>query len=243
VSWASISFEERGGRPVVVKRTTYDARLEADGLRALAAGGVPVPEVYEADHHRLVMERVAGTPDWEGLGRALAGLHRQRAPAFGYPIDNVVGALPQPNGWEDSWPTFFVERRVLVHLDDPAIPASLAERIRRAAEGPLPALLDSHRAVPSLVHGDLWAGNVVDGAYLVDPAVSYSDREVELAFMALFGGIPPAMWHAYAEAWPLDPGWERRRPALQLHHLLVHVRLFDGGYASMVVDRLDALGW
>jgi fructosamine-3-kinase len=243
VSWASISFEERDGRPVVIKRTSYDARLEADGLRALAKAGAPVPAVYGADRHELVMERVSGWPDWEGLGRSLAALHRHTNPAFGYPIDNVIGALPQTNGWADSWSAFFVERRVLAHLDDPAVPEPLARRIRRSAEGPLPALLEPHRPVPSLVHGDLWAGNVVDGAYLVDPAVSYSDREIELAFMALFGGIPPAMWGAYAEAWPLDPGWERRRPALQLHHLLVHVRLFAGRYPSMVADRLDALGW
>ena len=61
--------------------------------------------------------------------------------------------------------------------------------------------------------------------------------------MALFGGIPEAMWQGYEEAWPLDPGWERRRAALQLHHLLVHVRLFGPGYASGVADRLDRLGW
>ena len=97
--------------------------------------------------------------------------------------------------------------------------------------------------MPSLVHGDLWAGNVVEGRWLIDPAVSYSDREVELAFMGLFGGIPEAMWRAYAEAWPLSPGWERRRWALQMHHLLVHVRLFGAGYASGVAERLDRLGW
>jgi fructosamine-3-kinase len=41
----------------------------------------------------------------------------------------------------------------------------------------------------------------------------------------------------------LDDGWERRRPALQLYHLLVHVRLFGAGYLSAVAHRLDALGW
>lgn len=73
--------------------------------------------------------------------------------------------------------------------------------------------------------------------------MSFSDREVELAFAALFGGIQERMWRAYGEAWPLPDGWERRRPALQLHHLLVHVRLFGGSYPRMVADRLDRLGW
>ncbi len=226
-----------------MKETTYDARLEADGLAALAAAGAPVPEVFEAREHRLVTAWVEGTPDWERLGTTLADVHRHSAPEFGYRLDNVVGPLPQPNPWTSSWGRFFAEHRVRVHLADPAVPADLARRLRDACEGPLPDLLDGHRPQPSLVHGDLWSGNVVDGAWLVDPAVSFSDREVELAFAALFGGIPERMWRAYGEAWPLPDGWERRRPALQLHHLLVHVRLFGGAYPRMVADRLGRLGW
>lgn len=189
------------------------------------------------------MAWVAGTPDWEGLGRRLVAVHRHGTGRFGYPIDNVVGPLAQPNPWTRSWGRFFAESRILVHLDDPAVPGELARRLRRACDGPLPDLLDEHGPVPSLVHGDLWAGNIVDGSWLIDPAVSYSDREVELAFIAVFGGIPEEMKRAYEEAWPLPDGWERRRPALQLHHLLVHVRLFGGSYARMVADRLDRLGW
>lgn len=234
---------ERDGLPVVVKEVSYDASLEVDGLRALARAGAPVPRVIEAGPHHLVLERVTGPPGWESLGSGLARVHRATASGFGYPIDNVIGPLPQQNRWDRSWGRFYAMRRVGAHLDDPAVPAGLARRLRAACDGPLPDLLDEHTPVPSLVHGDLWAGNVVGGRWLIDPAVSYSDREVELAFMSLFGGIPEAMWRGYDEAWPLDPGWERRRPALQLHHLLVHVRLFGPGYASDVADRLDRLGW
>jgi fructosamine-3-kinase len=59
----------------------------------------------------------------------------------------------------------------------------------------------------------------------------------------VFGGLPDRMWRAYAEVWPLDEGWQERRPALQLYHLLVHVRLFGGSYVAMVAERLDRLGW
>jgi fructosamine-3-kinase len=231
------------GRPVAVKETDYDARLEADGLRALGAAGAPVPEVLDATEHRLVMTWLEGRPGWEQLGRTLADVHRHGAPAFGYPIDNVIGALRQPNAWTESWGRFYAEHRVRGHLSDRAVPADLRMRLERACEGPLPELLDEHRPQPSLIHGDIWSGNIIDGAYLIDPAVSYSDREVELAFMAVFGGIPESMWRGYREVWPLPDGWQRRRPALQLHHLLVHVRLFGGGYLAMVAERLDRLGW
>jgi fructosamine-3-kinase len=103
-------------------------------------------------------------------------------------------------------------------------------------------LLD-HDPVPSLVHGDLWAGNVVDGRWLIDPAVHHADREVELAYMDLFGRLPRPMWDAYLDAWPLAEGGEQRRPALQLYNLLVHVAIFGRRYVEPIVSRLDDLGW
>ncbi len=243
MGWARIQRTVVDGRPAITKTTAYDARLEANGLRALAAAGAPVPEVLVADAHSITMVEVHGSPDWERLGRSIAQVHRTTSDRFGYPIDNVIGSLRQPNPWTEDWGVFFATNRVLTHIGDPSVPPEIARRLRRACEGPLVELLNEHGPAPSLVHGDLWAGNIVDGAWLIDPAVSYSDREVELAFLAVFGGIPTALWRGYLEAWPLEDGWDRRRPALQLHHLLVHVRLFGGGYASMVAERLDRLGW
>lgn len=226
---------------MVVKTTDYDARVEAAGLAALAGAGVPVPAVITADRHRLVMEAVEGPEAWEDLGRALAGCHGVTAPAFGYQTDNFLGPLPQANPWTPSWADFYVEHRLRPYLA--ALPDEPAGRLRRAIdEGKVAALLD-HGQPPALVHGDLWSGNVVAGRWLIDPAVHYADRELDPAFAAVFGGIPTRMWAAYEEVWPLDDGWRERRPALQLYHLLVHVRLFGGSYVAMVAERLDRLRW
>jgi fructosamine-3-kinase len=234
-----VRAELADGREVVVKTTTYAADLEAEGLRALAAAGAPVPQVLHVEPRRLVLTHVAGPPDWEGLGQAVARLHEHTAERFGWHRDNVIGPLPQPNGWLPTWPAFHLERRLAPYLTD--LPPELATRLERAMSGPLPDLLD-HDAVPSLVHGDLWTGNVVEGRWLIDPAVHHADREVDLAMLTLFGDAPAAFHHAYAEVWPLDQGWERRRPALQLGPLLVHVRLFGSGYLASVARRLELLG-
>lgn len=241
MQWARLTRTRREGREVVVKTTDYDARAEADGLRALAAAGAPVPAVISVDADRLVMDAVGGPEDWEALGRALARVHRATAPAYGYSISNFIGALPQDNPWTESWPEFYARHRLEPYLAD--LPTELARRLRAAIEdGRLAGLLD-HGQRPSLVHGDLWSGNVVEGRWLIDPAVHYADRELDHAFSAVFGGLPHQMWSAYQEVWPLDEGWEVRRPALQLYHLLVHVRLFGGSYVGMVADRLDRLAW
>jgi fructosamine-3-kinase len=230
------------GREVVVKQTPYPAQLESEGLRALAAAGAPVPEVLAVEGDLLVMAFVRGTPDWEGLGAALAQVHRTTASAFGWHRDNRIGPLVQPGGWFDDWPGFYAEQRLRPLLATPGLPGPLRARLERALEGPLQALLATDPPA-SLVHGDLWSGNVVDGRWLIDPAVHHADRELDLAFAEVFGGFPAAFFRAYEGTWPLTEGWQERRPALQLWHLLVHVRLFGGSYAGEVASRLDALGW
>lgn len=228
------------GRHVVVKETPYDAGFEAEGLRALADAGAPVPSVVAVTHDVLVMDEVSGPPDWEGLGAALAAVHGHHGRAFGWHRDNVIGPLRQANGWCGQSGEFVVERRIRPYLD--TLPAEVAARLATACEGPLPDLLDAHAPAPSLVHGDLWSGNVVDGRWLIDPAVHHADRETDLAMLTLFGSPPPAFWSAYEAVAPSADGWQRRRPALQLPPLLVHVRLFGAGYVRGVVGAMDAAG-
>lgn len=236
------------GDRFVVKRTPYDAVIEAEGLQALGDAGAPVPTVHHVGPDLLVMDHVGGAPDHEALGAALAAAHApDRAPdgadGFGWHRDNLLGTAPQPNTPPVAdWPTFFVACRIEPHLDVPALPGPVAIRLRRACDGPLPALLD-HDVAPSLVHGDLWPGNVVDGRWLVDPAVHRADGEVDLAAAALFGGLPSAFEAGYRAVRPLDEGWERRRHVLQLPHLLAHLRMFGSSWVGAVTGRLDALGW
>jgi fructosamine-3-kinase len=97
---------------------------------------------------------------------------------------------------------------------------------------------------PSLVHGDLWNGNVHftgSGAAVIDPACYYGHREVDLAMAALFGGFPEVFFEAYQAEWPLQEGAARRRPIYQLYYLLVHVVLFGGSYASSTATTLRAV--
>lgn len=230
-----------GGVAAVVKETSYDATTEADGLRALGEAGAHVPRVLAATPDRLVLEEVVGDGDWAGCGRRLARVHQVLGEGFGWRRDGVIGPLPMANPWGHDWPDFYAAHRLAPWLDD--LPGPFARRLDAAVEdGRLRRLLD-HDVPPSLVHGDLWSGNVVGGQWLIDPAVHHADRELDLAMARLFGGFPEVFFAAYQQVWPLDDGWEERLPALQLFHLLVHVRLFGGGYVRQVADRLDQLGW
>ncbi len=238
----TVSARLADGREVVIKQTPYDAFIEVDGLEALGAAGARVPRVLAADSSTLVLEKVGGVPEWERFGAELADLHRETSKAFGWHRDNLLGRVVQHNAPLTAWPEFFAERRLRPLLRASALPERVRDRLSAALEGPLPKLI-AHDPPPSLLHGDLWGGNVVAGRWLIDPAVSYGDRELDLAFAALFGGFPSAMWNAYERSWPLAVGWRERRPALQLYHLLIHVAHFGDSYVPPVVARLDELGW
>lgn len=237
---------------------------EAEGLTAIAnAKSLRVPAVLAVSERGLLLEwlehgaglsRRAGRIDGpngtgeasdpgKALGQGLAGLHRVSADAFGFPKDNYIGVLPQPNGWIARWSDFYRERRLVPQLDIAAQKGRLNPRRRRLAERLLKRLtewIDDEAVRPSLLHGDLWGGNWLvtpTGPAVIDPAVYYGDREMDLAMASLFGGFPQSFYDAYQEAWPLPPGHQQRRPLYQLYYLLIHLNIFGESYGPSV-DRI-----
>jgi fructosamine-3-kinase len=183
------------------------------------------------------------------LGRQLAALHRHTADAYGWATPNFIGSLPQANTRQQSWPDFWREERLIPQLRRASHQLSASERRRLdalcAACGELLAGTDADGA--SLLHGDLWSGNVLtlaDGSpAVIDPASYYGHREVDLAMARLFGGFGDAFFGAYEEAWPCGPGAEPRVHMYQLYYLLVHVNLFGGAYRGQTMSAVARLGF
>ncbi|MES1938807.1 fructoseamine 3-kinase family phosophotransferase [Salinisphaera sp. T5B8] len=219
---------------------------EAAGLAELSqAVGLRVPRVItlgQTDAHAyLVLEHIALdvlTPAaMTRLGEGLADMHGIVAIRYGFDRDNTIGSSMQPNAWHAEWLEFWRENRLAVMLDALAPRHPGLARDGDALLAVLDTLLAGHRPEPSLVHGDLWGGNVgmdEHGApVLFDPAVYYGDRETDLAMAELFGGFSPLFFEAYWGAWPMSEGYRHvRRPLYQLYHLLNHARLFGGHYVA-----------
>ncbi len=230
------------GRTLVAK---FGGRLRAEArmLEAIARTGCPAPEVILIEDDLLVMTRLAeGRPGtrtgYAEAGAAVAELHGATADRYGWCQDHAFGGVPCPAAPSGNWAQFWAERRLLAWPE--ALSPDIARRLERLARdlaGRLPA-----RPPASLLHGDLWSGNVVfDGAFsgLIDPACYHGDAEVDLAMLTLFGHPPAAFWDGYGR---LAAGWEDRRPIYQLWPALVHLRLFGPGYRGMVDRLLDAAG-
>jgi fructosamine-3-kinase len=228
---------------------------EAAGLRALAAAGcVRVPGDAEAGERGgiryLVMEAVDEGPRpprfFESFGRRLAALHRRsRSDRHGFDGDNYLGATPQPNGWMHDGVEFVRVRRLghqLALAHERGRSDSTLDRLGDRLLARLEEWLGGFQEPPSLLHGDLWAGNFLcdrEGeAVLVDPAVYYGHREADLAMTRLFGGFDASFYRAYEEAWPLPAGHPDRLPLYQLYHLLNHLNLFGGGYRGQCLAIL-----
>jgi protein-ribulosamine 3-kinase len=224
---------------------------EADGLRELAkaAGSeLAIPRVVSARGPEagrpglIVMELLQPGPlDMEALGRGLAALHRRASASFGFSAHSYCGTTRQDNAPESSWPVFYGRRRLLPLLQliesERGLPASDRRVYDRVVER-LPSLV-ARGSAPSLIHGDLWSGNVLGssrGAALVDPACAFADREMELGMMTLFGGFSERCFRAYEEAWPLPSGWRERNGLYQLYHLLNHFLLFGGHYGPQALS-------
>lgn len=221
------------------KRCTTPSRMFAEEARGLdwlrGVDDLKVPEVISVSDTELVLEwlDLGGRPDLARFGRALATLHQRGAPCFGLDRDNwLVEAIPQDNTPAPDIATFFLERRL----------KPLAERVGIAID--IPADRFGPPEPPARLHGDLWWGNVgsVGGVPAIfDPAVYGGHREIDLAMLDLFGGLPDELIAAYQEIAPLSPGWRERIPLWQLYPLLAHAILFGGSYARRAADIVRAL--
>jgi fructosamine-3-kinase len=251
------------GRRLAVKARTSagtgkpSLELEAFMLGELARlSDLPVPRVHHAEPDLLVMDFIdndggAITPSVERhAAELIAALHTVKRERFGYARDTLIGPLAQPNPESDRWVPFFRDRRLLhmarqAHAES-SLPSALLARIERLAQQIGDYLIEP--AFPSLLHGDLWTGNVLTrqgrvGGF-VDPAIYCGHPEIELAFATLFGTFGRSFFEVYEELLPLEPGFHELRSSLyNLYPRLVHVRLFGASYLAGIEATLARLGF
>ncbi len=245
------------GGSCVVKQAGMGESLEVEArmLAYLAAhSALPLPQVLAADATAIVMSHVAHDGDYDARAQAHAGaligeLHRVTAPRFGLDFDTQIGPLAQPNPWSAHWLPFLRQHR-LIHMADLArksgrLPAELHLRMLRLADR-----LERWIGEPagaSLLHGDLWVGNVLAQrgriTAFIDPAIYYGDAEMDLALATLFGPFGAPFFDAYRAVRPLDDGFFAvRRDVYALYPLLMHVALVGPPYVAQLDGVMRKLG-
>jgi len=219
-------------------------KTEARGLNVLKSSNTfSIPEVIacgEVDVTSYLLlkyvDSVSRSSDfWEMFGLQLAAMHQISEVYFGFEEDNYIGSLPQENTKNETASAFYIQQRLEPQFrlaSKNGYSFSKLDVFYKNIAGVIP------KEPSSLIHGDLWSGNFMEDEKgtpcLIDPAVAYSPREMDIAMMHLFGGFEQQLFEVYHEIFPLQKGWKRRIPLFQLYYLLVHLNLFGNSYYASV---------
>jgi len=220
-------------------------QTEYNGLKVLKdTNTIRIPNVLCFDDDFLILEFIPpSNPNnafWEVFGQKLALMHKQTHSKFGLDFDNYIGSLYQDNTQNKNWTEFFIQNRLQAQLSIGNFSGTLLSDFDKLFQK-LPNLFPNEK--PALLHGDLWSGNFLakngDTPMLIDPAIYYGNREIDIAMSNLFGGFNSDFYFAYNESHPLENGWEERIQICNLYPLLVHVNLFGGAYINQVKNILS----
>lgn len=198
---------------------------------------------------------------WETFGQNLARFHladcshlaphreatippNSQSKHYGFTIDNYIGATVQKNQGKSSWVDFFRECRLGPQFQWAA--RYFSPKQQQANEIFLGRLEDflPEPEKPSLLHGDLWSGNVYTGTdgqgWLIDPATYCGHWEADLAMTRLFGGFPRKFYESYHQVHPIPRDFASRLDVYNLYHLLNHLNLFGASYLNQVLDIVES---
>lgn len=225
--------------------------LLRQNLQGLSARLIQVPNVIEVSEQSMGLEQVILGAErdvfWRRLAQGLAGLHSVTSDEFGLGFDNYIGLTPQVNTLCSNWGRFFFESRLLCQANRIRSHRfrGQVQSVLEALADPIMGLLNDELVEPSLVHGDLWRGNVLcdeeQTPWLIDPACYFGDAETDLAMAELFGGFPQVFFDEYHRLRPRSATYEAKSLVYQLYHLMNHYNIFGDHYYGDVLTRLQWL--
>lgn len=180
---------------------------------------------------------------WKGFGEKLAQLHYRDLPQFGFLSDNYMGALPQANTYTDNWVDFFTDCRLRPQVElagrNGLMPSRWLDRFENLYRA-LPSIFAEEK--PSLQHGDLWSGNFIcnqdSQVVLIDPAVYYGHRSMDLGMTTLFGRFDKGFYESYHYHFPLPVNYDEQWEIANLYPLLIHLNLFGSSYLGSITESL-----
>ena len=223
---------------------------EKKGLELLAKSSFKIPNPIAfgtlENFDYLVLEYIqpGSSINWEIFGFKLAQLHNITNSQFGLDHNNYIGSLEQNNNYKSTWEEFYSNFRLLPLTekarDKQLILKSDVNKIEKLCLK-LNELIPNTK--PSLIHGDLWSGNLISDKnnepVLIDPAVYYAHPEMDWAMLSLFGNYPTIAMEKYNEINPIEKDFEKRKEIHQLYPLLVHLILFGKGYYRSVMSIIE----
>jgi len=252
-----LRFDRDPGTAVIkLSRDGADFVREARALRHMRERSFPCPAVYGLDgsgsmlpHGYLLLEALPGVHLGKAaldeadaavvereLAEVMVALHANTRETYG-----ALGAVG-----ERSWPKAYMPRLRAVRGSQ-EVETRLSAEVLATVDRAIGACADllAVESAPTLIHGDIWAANVMvakrdDGWHLsgvLDPSAEYADAEMELAYLRSFRTPWTHFFDAYTALRPLRPRHELRWLVYWLHTYLIHVYYFGDQHYC------DVAGW
>lgn len=242
----------------LLKTSNPSKRLqtEADMLKDIKKYEIMVPKVYDVSEKHLLMEyieenRVDHTLKEVLAAKIISKLHTvtNNDRMYGYFYDTTIGPFYQKNEQTQyNWALFLGQMRILpmaqICFEKGKIGKDMMKRVELLCRD-LYKRIDMTTITPSLLHGDIWSGNILyndQGATLIDPAIYYGDKEMELAFILMFNTFGKTFFDYYTEVHPLSSDfYDLKVPLYQIYPTLVHVALYGASYTNSLETLLKRL--
>src|SRR5687768_10906563 len=202
----------------------------------------------ESDQQLLILEWIEegakNNQFWKTFGEQLALLHQVSSEQYGFEEDNYMGSVPQKNSLHHDWISFFIKERLqplLILCRQKGLLSQKHEDQFESLHQRLSKIFNKEK--PALLHGDLWSGNYMcdkkSNPVLIDPAVYYGHRSIDLAMTTLFGGFDKSFYEAYHYHFPLPHNHQEQWKVCNLYPLLIHLFLFGKSYLAQVEQTLN----
>ncbi len=217
------------------------------------AQSIIIPEVidyFEYEHNEfLLLEWLdLKNSNQKKLGLGIAEIHlnsNKRNPnKFGYPIPGFIGTTEQLAGWENNWADCFIKLRIepqIALLKDFPINIDLIDGIKSKIK----IHLSDHDPMISLIHGDLWSGNISSDYHekgiIFDPSCWWADAEIDIAMTRLFGGFTNDFYNEYYKIIKAKNNSHKRCLIYNFYHILNHANMFGGSYLNQVNNYINMI--
>jgi len=222
--------------------------------------GTQLANLHLYNHNRLLKD----SQDDSFVGRSD---HDRGIRRFGFDVTTCCGFLPLVNEWSNDWVQFYCQRRLEPQMNMEEVKCDReAHELWGRLLREIPGLFQGVDVVPSLLHGDLWSGNIAQMTVkstptsasssfssassptsdtsvpvIFDPASFYGHHEFEFGIIEMFGGFDPKFFEAYHAVIPERPGQRERVLLYKLFHHLNHWNHFGSGYRGSSLSLMRKL--
>ena len=168
---------------------------------------------------------------------------------YGFEFNTQIGALEQHNEFENSWTSFYSNKRLGPIFELANSKENMGDFINKKINYILKNIKNfiPDNPKPQLLHGDLWEGNIIfnnkNFIGFIDPGSFYGHNEMEVAYLRWFNPqfIDSNFIKKYDNYINIDKYYFDYESIYQLYYALCNVAIWDKSYIQEVEKLLIKL--